>query len=242
MKNALIGLGLAEKEIDVYWAILELGQAHVLDIAQKSGVPRATVYGILEKLSKEDLISSIIQGKRRYWLAEDPRKITQKIKEKEKKINSFLPELEKIYLQSTHRPVIRVYEGAKGIIKMLDDIFQTVPRGGSFDVILNAYDEFQILGEAYFNHVKERSKRKIKIRAIAEPSEFTKNWPKEVKKYLRQYKFLPRGQKFLVSYHIYGNKVSMFSLQWPVVGVIIENKEIADMEKMQFEYMWKALK
>jgi len=53
---------------------------------------------------------------------------------------------------------------------------------------------------------------------------------------------MPRGQHFSVSYHIYGNKVSMFSLKGPVVGVIIENREIADMERMLFEYMWKALK
>jgi len=242
MENNLKELGLDEKEIAVYLAILELGQANVLEIAQKSGIPRATVYGVLEKLISEELINTIIKGKRRFYIAEDPSKIIQKIKRKEPKIRQIVFGLQKIYLKSTSRPVIRYYEGVKGIIKMLDDIFITVPRGGTFEVILNVSDEFPILGEAYFDHVRKRVAKKIWIRVIAEKSEFTKNWPKEIKKYQRKFKFLPRGEHFSVSYHIYGNKVSMFSLQGPVVGVIIENKEIADMERLQFEYMWKGLK
>lgn len=242
MKKELQVLGLNEKEIAIYWAILELGQANVLDIARKSGIPRTTIYSILEKLIAEDLISSIIKGKRRYYLAEDPSQIIQKLKTKEQKISQIVPKLQEIYSKSTNRPVIRYYEGAQGIMKMLDDILITIPKGGAFEVILNACDEFQILGDAYFRHIDKRVTRGIWIRVIAEKSEFTKNWYKEQKKYQRLFKFLPKGQHFSVSYHIYGNKVSMFSLQGPVVGVIIENKEIAEMERLQFEYMWKTLK
>lgn len=242
MKEAFKELGLDEKETAVYLAILELGQANVLDISRKAKVPRATVYGIIEKLITEDFISYIIKGKRRYYLAENPSKIIKKIKHKEHKINQIIPELQKRYFSSTSRPVIRYYEGAQGIIKMLDDILVTIPKGGTFEVILNVSDEFPILGDAYINHVEKRVDKGIWIRVIAERSEMTEKWPKEVKKYRRSFRFLPRGQHFSVSYHIYGNKVSMFSLQGPVVGVIIENKEIAEMERSQFEYMWKALK
>lgn len=235
-------MGLTDKEIKVYLAILEIGQGNVLDISRKAQIPRATIYGILEKLMSENLISSVIKGKRRYYLAEDPEKIRHKIQERERKINHLIPDLRRMYLASTDRPVIRVYEGAKGIMAMLKDLITTIPAGGTYDVILNSHDEFAVLGEDFHRHVQSRINKKINIRIISEISDFTQNWDKNQKEFLRQVKFLPRGQHFSVSYHIYGNKVSMFSLQGPVVGVIIENKEIAEMEKLQFEYMWKGLK
>lgn len=240
--ESLKELGLTDKEIAVYLAILELGQANVLDIAKKSRIPRATVYGVLEKLMNEHLISSVLKGKRHFYLAEDPAKITQQLQEKQRKIAHALPELQTIYQHSTNRPVIRVYEGARGIVQMLADIISDIPVNGTYDVILNSHDEFAILGQAYHRHVERRIKKKIHIRIISERSDFTKNWDKTAKESLRQIRFVPRGQHFSVSYHIYGDKVSMFSLQGPVVGVIIENKQIADMERLLFEYMWRGLK
>jgi len=242
MNKELQELGLEDKEIEVYLAILEIGQGNVLDISRKAQIPRATIYGILEKLLAENLISSVIKGKRRYYLAEDPEKIRHKVQERERKISHLIPDLRKLYLASTDRPVIRVYEGARGIVAMLKDVVDSTSESGKYDVILNSRDEFAVLGEDYHRHVASRIKKKIQIRIISEISEFTKDWDKTQREMLRQVKFLPRGQHFSVSYHIYGNKVSMFSLQGPIVGVIIENKEIADMERLQFEYMWKGLK
>ncbi|MBM2820481.1 MAG: transcriptional regulator TrmB [Candidatus Berkelbacteria bacterium] len=242
MEKELKNLGLGENEIEVYLAILELGQANVLDMARKAQVPRATVYGILEKLISEGLISSIIKGKRRYYYAEDPAVISKNLAEKEKRVAKILPGLQLLYQSATSRPLIRYYEGKTGVINMLDDIFKTVVEGGTYDALLNHKDEFAILGKKFDEHVNLRKEKRIFIRLITEQSEITKKWKVREKADWREIRYIPRGQRFSVTYHIYGNKVSMFSLLGPVVGVIIENKEIADMERLQFEYMWRGLK
>lgn len=244
MNKTLLDLGLNEKEIAVYLAILELGQANVLEIARKATIPRATVYGFLDTLLRERLISSITKGKRRYYLAEDPAKIKAILERKQQKIAKFLPQLQQLYLRSTSRPVIRAYDGSRGIIQILADVLLNIPTGGTYDVIISPRDEFAVLGDDFDRYVTRRIEKKIDIRVITERSDFTKGWDKvqNQKEMLRQVRFLPRGQHFSVSYHIYGHKVSMFSLQGPITGVIIENKEIADMERLQFEYMWRALK
>lgn len=242
MEKDLKELGLDEKEIAVYLAILKLGQANVLDIARKAQVPRATVYGVIEKLIAEGLISSIIKGKRRYYYAEDPVVISKNLVEKEKKVAKILPGLRTLYQGATNRPLIRYYEGKTGVIRMLDDILKTVGTGGTYDALLNYKDEFAVLGKKFDEHVENRKRKKIWIRLITEQSEITKKWKIREKEDWREVRYIPRGQHFSVSYHIYGHKVSMFSLQGPVVGVIIENKEIAEMERLQFEYMWRGLK
>lgn len=242
MKKELIQLGFSEHEADVYLAVLHLGQANVLDIARKSQVSRATVYEALEKLMIGKNINSVIKGKRRYYFAEDPSNILRRVRANEKKAQRILPGLQSLYLAATNKPVIRYYEGPQGIISMFRDILSTLPEEAKYEAILNSKDEFALIGKEFDRYIADRVKKRIFARIITEHSELTKDWDKSATQYNRKVKFLPKGQHFSVSYHIYANKVAMFSLQGPVVGVIIENKEIADMERMQFGYMWQGLK
>jgi len=241
IKEILKELGLNEKEAEVYLAVLELGQANILEIAKTTGIPRATIYNLIGNLISHDFIGSIIKGKRTLYFAGNPRKLKQKLQDKQKALEKILPDLTFTYQHSSRRPVIHTYEGVEGIEKMLDDILVSVPRGASYNVILNAKDELPLMGKEYDKFLKKRLEKQISIRVIAERSPLTIGWHKKEADELRQFKFLPKNQHFSVSYHIYGNKVSMFSLQGPIIGVLIENKEIAGMESLQFEYMWKAL-
>lgn len=242
MKKTLLELGINEKEIAVYLAILELGQANILEIAKKSGIPRATIYNIIENLFRHELINHILKGKRTFYYAEYPKKISLNLEEKRQKIKKVIPELQLLYAKATHQPIIKTFEGIEGIKKMLNDILITMPHNSFYDVILNAKDELPLLGQHYERFITKRIRRNIVIRVICEHSKLTQDWPQTAKEFLREVRFLSKGQHFSVSYHIYANKVALFSLQGPITGVIIENKEIANMERLQFEYMWKALK
>lgn len=242
MEQELEKIGLKANEIAVYLALLELGQANILELSRKALVPRATVYNILDVLTQKNMVSSVEKGKRQVYFAEDPKIILKKTQEKERAIREILPQIMALYLASTPRPVIRTYDGRDGILDMFEDILRTVPQGGNYDVILNSEAEIKLLGKDYYRHIERRKNRGISIRIVSERSEYTQNWNRVSQDDLREVKFIPKGQHFSVSYHIYANKVAMFSLQGPVVGVIIENKEIADMERLQFEYMWKGLK
>lgn len=243
MKNFLSNLGLSEEDTAVYLAILELGQANVLGISQKSAVPRATVYGILNRLGKEKLINSVVEGKRRYYFTENPQKIADEMEKRKQDFTKILPKLLLIHSQAIHRPIIRAFEGAEGFKSVLEEMLTETPEGGSYDILMNFQDEIRVIGEKHFFwHVEKRVRKKISVRMISEWSTKTKEFAEKVKKELRQIRFAPKGQHFSISYHIYGDKVAMFSMQRPIVGVVIENKEIADMERLQFEYMWKVLK
>ena len=51
LEQTLKDYGLKEKQIKVYLACLQLGTGSVVKIAQKAGMPRSTVYEILESLA-----------------------------------------------------------------------------------------------------------------------------------------------------------------------------------------------
>jgi len=235
--------GLSENQAKIYLALLELGQANILELANKANLSRITVYNELDDLLAFGYASFVIQGKRKLYLPEPPRKLEKRRLFREKIAHEALPQLEKMYAGVTHRPSVKFYEGRAGLIAMVEDVHATVSDGSRYDVMYNSEVEITLVGRENWNRwLEARKKRGIWVRLICEKTKESKEWDKEGEKTNRLVKFLPKGQKVFVSYHIYENKVSIFSLTEPVVGVIIENKEIADMQRMQFEYMWQGLK
>lgn len=75
MKNLLKEYGLHDKEAEVYLAALELGKATGFQIYKKTGLKKPTVYYVLEELHRKHLVGLTSQGKKKYFVAEDPSKI-----------------------------------------------------------------------------------------------------------------------------------------------------------------------
>src|SRR3989344_1182878 len=71
-KEALLGVGLTEKESEVYLALIELGSSSAGQIIQKTGLHRAVVYDLLERLIEKGLVGNVFKGRhkncfRRYF-------------------------------------------------------------------------------------------------------------------------------------------------------------------------------
>ena len=56
-------IGLNEREAKVYLAALELGPSPVQKIAQRAGIPRATVYLVLDDLRSKGFVTTYDEGK-----------------------------------------------------------------------------------------------------------------------------------------------------------------------------------
>src|SRR4030042_3427880 len=86
-------IGLTEKESKIYLALLELEDALVSEIAEKTKINRSLLYSILSGLSEKGLVTYILKNNTRYYRAIEPQKILSFIEEKEKTLRSILPEL-----------------------------------------------------------------------------------------------------------------------------------------------------
>ena len=62
-------VGLDERQAKVYLAALELGPSPVQKIAQRAGIPRATVYLVLNDLQGKGLITTYDEGKKTFFVA-----------------------------------------------------------------------------------------------------------------------------------------------------------------------------
>ncbi len=92
-------------------------------------------------------------------------------------------------------------------------------------------------------YVSERVKKKIRIRMIVPNFSTTREILSQAQSTLREIKVVPgENWKFSADMEIYANKIALISQTENFMGVIIESKEINQMQRMAFNIIWNALK
>lgn len=238
-EEVLMRFGLTDKEIKVFLASLELGQATVNEIAKRSNTFRTYSYDILKSLMEKGLVRYFIKSGVKYFEAVEPEKLVDILHEREDEIKSILPELKVLRAKTTEKPKVEFYEGKEGIKTIHEDIIKTKPK--EILVYGNTEKHYEIMQWYFPRYVKERVKNKIPARVITERSKLAVSEIKSMeKRELRKTRFFPSGFTFPTLKYIYSNKVAMISLGRNIVGIVLENEEIAKAEAMAFELLWKV--
>ena len=238
LSETLRELNLSEKESKIYLNLLRLGQTNVTRLAHDSKINRVTTYHILDSLLNKGLVTSTNRDKITHFQAVNPKRLIGILKEKEEKINSILPQLESLKKSAGKKPVVELYEGPKGISTLLDQTLNTKK-----DIL--TYGNYSIAKEVAkyqsLNFRKKRVNKKIKLRSVINTfdKEFIKlaNWDKFTK-----VKILKTLDKITTFIQIYNDSVAILSFDKELIGIKIDNKEIADMHRFFFKLLWDNAK
>src|SRR4030042_565635 len=227
LQDQIQTLGLNQKQASIYLASLELGLTTVQNIAKKAQIKRSTVYEILEDLIKQNLITVIPKGKKRYFLAAEPAKLAELISQKQETLANTLPELEALSKVSPVKPKIRFYEGEEGIKAVYADTLKEGKEILAFTAVGVGYKS-PVIDYLTKQYVQQRAAKKILAKVIAPDSPLAKEYQKRDTKELRQTKLISeKDYPFSIEINVYGNKVALISYKPnELMAVIIESKEI----------------
>jgi sugar-specific transcriptional regulator TrmB len=232
-KKILERAGLSKGEIEVYLTLLKLGSSLVSKIAQETGLHRTNIYDTLEKLKEKGLVSYVIRENRKYYSASDPEKLLDYIKEREKEIETILPELQSYMTFPRSESIVEVYKGKEGIKSVLKDILKEKKDY----VVLEEEGYIQkVLPHFYPQFNKQMNKSRIKVKIL------TKDVKKIDKRSLMEIKPLPKFFSFPSATAIYGDKVAIFVWDEPYHAILIKSKQIANSYRNFFEALWKQAK
>lgn len=232
-KKILERAGLSKGEIEVYLTLLKLGSSLVSKIAQETGLHRTNIYDTLEKLREKGLVSYVIKENRKYYSASDPEKLLDYIKEREKEIETILPELQNYMTFPRSESIVEVYKGKEGIKSVLKDILKEKKDY----VVLEEEGYIQkVLPHFYPQFNKQMNKSKIKVKIL------TKDIKKIDKRSLMELRSLPKFFSFPSATAIYGNKVAILVWDEPYHAILIKSKQVADSYRHFFEALWKQAK
>ena len=247
-------LGLGEKEISVYLALISTGPVPVRGLAQKAGVNRGTTYDILKALMDEGLVSYYKQynrsDKKQYFIAEPPQKLLEAVENKKRGLETLklelkksLPEIESLYEKSGAKPVAKYYEGSSGLRVILQDVLGSFPSPGDGEgsrersyYVYSSADIKEYLYKAYPDFNDDRIKAGIRNQVIAfeQGGELAG---------LDERKCLSKVHDAPTYMLIYNGKVAMISLSGSgqPVGVIMEDMGLYQTQKIIFEFVWSKL-
>jgi HTH-type transcriptional regulator, sugar sensing transcriptional regulator len=240
IKQVLARFGLVGKKADVYLSTLELGSGTVIEIARKSEIKRTTVYDVLLDLEKAGLIYQTTKGTKRLFVAEDPEKLKDQLREKERMLSEILPQLHSFYNIKGIKPKIKFYEGKEGLRQVYAD---TLKYKG--EILAFASDDVvKTLGLGWANdYLEKRIKKEIRVRIIIPKTDLIeKEFNPKDQKQLRSSKLVdPKKYPFSIEINIYGHqKVALMSSK-EETGIIIEGAEIHKTMKLIFELLWDTL-
>jgi sugar-specific transcriptional regulator TrmB len=240
--TSLREFGLSNNEALVYLSILSLGPSSVQNIAKNSKIKRTTVYSILENLKEKGLVITQVVGLKKMFTAEKPNKLINIIEQKKERLIEVLPELNALNNLETGESFIKYYEGINGVLSVYDNITDGLKNGDDYLIISNM-EKFLDINKSYFEkHIKKRSNLKLNTRAILVDNTASRTYRELENKTKMKIKFLQKNINLTANLVILPTKVIITQLVNPIMCIIIENKSIVQMQKEQFEIIWKSLK
>jgi sugar-specific transcriptional regulator TrmB len=251
MLNKLLKqLNFSEKETAVYLALIELSSAKAKEISKKTSLNRTTVYDICDILLQKGIISKYKKGASTFFNALDPKHLltyldrekeekNNEIEKQKQKVSDLLPQL--ISMQNIYgktKPKVEFFEGEKGMREAYGDTLS------SKEIILayaNAETMHKGLPNFFPEYYKRRAEKKIFIRAIIPKNKINIERVLRNQDEMRDTRFLPEeSMSFSPEINIYNNKMLVASWE-EKMAIIIESKELAELQKLIFNLLWNTL-
>lgn len=238
-KNILKELGLTNNEIEVYLTLLRSGSISVNTIAEKSGLHRQAVYDALDRLLEKGFVSFVIRNNKKYFQGINPEKILEYLKEKEDKFKSILQDLVNLTKLPREDTFVEVFKGKEVIRTVYRDIVKEFQKNPG-EVLISGVDERKFIEEdriALLQHIKKLQKLKCKERIIVKEDEkYFVEGPQTEYRWISKESFSP------TAIFVYNNKLTTIILGNPNYAIIIENRNLADAYRKQFNLLWKISK
>lgn len=245
IKNHLQQLGISDKEIDVYLAILKLKKATVIQLSDATKIKRTTIYHCLETLIHKELVQKSVQDNKKYYLADDPKTgFNNLLQDQKTAINLVVPELKNIFGQGLGQPEIKIYYHTSGLQQMFSDVLNSTEKLARYyrsDTNLE-----DLLGDKFIeDFVKKRVKNGVKSLSLR-PFGYR---PKRKQKLphnqeLREVRFLPNefsAKPFICVYDDKVTFISSMSNKGHKMGFMIQSQEFAHAQKEIFDLLWNKV-
>lgn len=233
-------LGLNGRQARVYLALLQLGSATAIEIAKYTKYKHPTVYDVLDLLKEKRLITETLSGGRKVFTAEDPEMFSLIQQERQRTLDTLLPNLKELYLGGNHRTRIHCFDGGEGVTVLRSELLNVKSRKyyyfGSMKEIfkLSTQEEEQA-------YVRERLKRGIWSYSIRDRSkEVDLNYMGPGEEYLRRVRYLPKPISDNISgLYLYDDKIAISSALKENYFIIIESRELFILMQALWQYIWE---
>lgn len=240
----LKNLGLSEKEVLVYLALLQLGSATPYQIAKKSGIKRPTAYVIAEDLVKKGLIVHVPGEEKKSYIAKSPESFFEKQEEKLRAVKKILPELQSYQKKSPQKASIMYFEGLEGLKQAYGYKEKELHNKEIVGFFASNEDSTPEVEEFFMEWNEYKEKHNTKVRGVTVDTPLLKSFGKFIGKGTNTItaKFLPKSMySAKISIEACDDQFVRIFLYESVESLIVESPKFTKAIKEIFELVWKSL-
>lgn len=187
------------------------------------------------------MVSSVFKNNKKHYIATDPKRLEELARQQLEKIQKIVPKLEDLQKIAKDEIKVELHRGTYVYKTLLKDILATCKRNdeilifGIDDAVLIKLDKYYLTNlKPYFARlqklsIKEKVIAKMNARVLKEAKTST-------------YRFLPKHIFGNTAFEVYGKKVAIFLWGTPNYLILIENTEVANSYRKQFNILWEHAK
>jgi len=242
IRNYLKELGFNKNEANVYLVLAKLGEAKASQIAKSADIPRTTAISILDKLVRENYITTNVHKRvTSYWI-ESPQVLLDNLNSKieiAEKLKEVLPNL---YHTDGHFPLAKFFDTKKGIKNFIEKTLNSLEKGSIIYTIDTPHEGnySKIFSDDFKNIIFDIKKKRGIITKTLVPSGTLSGIPQS--KLLNQsiqIIELPVGLKFSGSLWIIKDMLINFSGNPPFL-VVTKQGAIVSGIKGVYNFLWSS--
>lgn len=244
--DTLTNIGLTEYEGKIYELLLKMGEIPMAYLVKESQLKHSTVYSIVDSLVKKRLVTQKDIKKKLHVKAESPAKLLDIAKSQFNFANStlssmqsMLPSFLTLYINSTTKPAVRVFEGIEGVKQVYQDILNEGKFVYSLVKVGSVNKELSHWIDSVYT--KKRIANNIHINVIASNIANVREFKSRDAKELRTTRAISQTSFPLeMEINIYGDKVALVyqANDYPLLGIIINHPQISSSFKGWFDLAW----
>jgi predicted transcriptional regulator len=237
-------LGLSPNEARMYEALMTYGGSSVSTIALRAKVHRRNAYDSIHRLMEKGLVYEVFSENETRYEAVEPVKLMEIVKEKERRLEAALPDMQAVFRDHRSAQRAYVYKGLEGMknylreaLKVGKDMYEFGAKGGWFDPrMLNFTTWF----------LAEAKRKKVKFHHIFDHEVKTKapHVPEAVGK---PYKFTAEKYSTESAIEVFGDRVVTFTglqigrLDDDVTIFVIVSPKLAESYRIWWQFMWDKI-
>ncbi len=240
----LEGLGLSEKEAELYLHSLRTGPQTASTLSKKTRIARSTVNFLFEQLIKKGFAEKEVHEKTTYFKVIQPKSLEYilldqlaRTKKQMSEFQDLLPIMDGIRKHRPLAPKVTYYEGLESLYRMIEDCCEKDESVWFISSHNNMHPKIrEYIERVYVPKSKKHIHKNKMILSDGEPA----------RKYLKQASGVydesilvdPQKNPFELTVAIHGDRVDFISYDpRDLSGVIIENPLIATHMRSVFEIM-----
>lgn len=232
-------IGLNESEIKVYLALMERGPSLGRELSASTHLSKQGTYSAVQSLVQRGFVSSVLRGKKQYFQAESPRRVSQAIKRKiedlktvSSDIDAAIPELE--LKMGGEKPIVKLFEGKEGIRAIIDEFRSSPPKEVIEMTDLNALNKML--------SPEDLKPLKLKLDQLGTKTKAIYFGQSSIMRSSTEVVFLEDMKGFLSTIAISDNKILLITFEGKMYSIILESNVLAGALKYIFERAYRSLK